>query len=221
MEKPNYYAIIPADVRYADIPANAKLLFGEITALASKEGFCWASNQYFAKLFGVHKDAVSSWVAILKDKGFIYTNVKNRNERAITISSRIGKITYGDRSKDLGGDRSKDRHNNTSNNNTNNTSNAEALPVNEVIDLFKEINPTYKRLFANKTERAATERMIKEVGVDNLIKLIKALPAINGKQYWPISTTPCELERNLGKYKAKFNQLKTKKAEDKNKVAVI
>lgn len=42
MEQPNYYAIIPACVRYAKIKANAKLLYGEITALANKTGECYA-----------------------------------------------------------------------------------------------------------------------------------------------------------------------------------
>lgn len=37
MENPNYFAIIPADVRYASIPDGAKLLYGEITALAKSE----------------------------------------------------------------------------------------------------------------------------------------------------------------------------------------
>ena len=35
-EKPRYYAIIPANVRYSDLKPNAKLLYGEITALSNK-----------------------------------------------------------------------------------------------------------------------------------------------------------------------------------------
>ena len=53
--KPSYYAIIPAEVRYSNLKPNAKLLYGEITALSSKEGYCFATNNYFAKLYNVTK----------------------------------------------------------------------------------------------------------------------------------------------------------------------
>jgi hypothetical protein len=66
MEKPSYYAIIPANVRYADIKANAKLLYGEITALSSQKGYCWSSNNYFAELYGVSKNTISLWINQLK-----------------------------------------------------------------------------------------------------------------------------------------------------------
>ena len=51
-EKPNYYAVVPANVRYSrDLSSTAKLIYGEIAALANKEGYCFASNAYFASLF--------------------------------------------------------------------------------------------------------------------------------------------------------------------------
>ena len=59
MDNPNYYAIIPAGVRYSAIKPNAKLLYGEITALANKKGYCFATNKYFAELYSVNKNTIS------------------------------------------------------------------------------------------------------------------------------------------------------------------
>lgn len=70
--RPGYYAIIPADVRYDDqIPANAKLLYGEISALIGAEGYCYASNQFFAKNYKWTVEAVSRMIAKLEKAGHI------------------------------------------------------------------------------------------------------------------------------------------------------
>ena len=67
-----YYAIMPAEVRYdKDLPPNAKLLYGEITALCNDKGYCWATNQYFADLYKVSKITVSRWISTLNKKGYI------------------------------------------------------------------------------------------------------------------------------------------------------
>jgi hypothetical protein len=80
-ESPSYYAIIPANVRYDKrLKANAKLLYGEITALTHKEGYCWATNTYFADLYGVGRNTVSLWIQSLSDCGYIsieYEYAKN------------------------------------------------------------------------------------------------------------------------------------------------
>lgn len=87
-----YYAIIPANVRYdKDIPANAKLLYGEITALCNEKGYCWASNGYFADLYEVSKVTVSRWIKALIDKGYISTEIEFK-ENSKEILHRYIKI---------------------------------------------------------------------------------------------------------------------------------
>ena len=83
-ETPNYYAIIPANVRYADLKPNAKLLYGEITALSNKHGFCFASNKYFAELYKVNKNTISSWISDLKNYGFITVKIERNVNNQIT-----------------------------------------------------------------------------------------------------------------------------------------
>lgn len=70
--RPGYYAIIPADVRYDDrIPANAKLLYGEISALIGADGFCFATNQYFSKLYGMAEETIARLITKLEKAGHI------------------------------------------------------------------------------------------------------------------------------------------------------
>jgi hypothetical protein len=72
MTKPNYYAIIPADVRYSkDLTPNAKLLYAEITALCNMNGKCTASTQYFCKLYEVSRGSIQNWLKMLEDNDYI------------------------------------------------------------------------------------------------------------------------------------------------------
>lgn len=80
-ETPGYYAVIPADVRYDDaLEPNAKLLYGEISALIGPEGFCYASNAYFMRLFQFSDRTVSRLIASLESSGYII----RENERDTT-----------------------------------------------------------------------------------------------------------------------------------------
>ena len=72
----SYYAIIPANVRYDnDLTPNAKLLYGEITALCNEKGYCWASNDYFAELYKTSTRTISRWIKQLINKGYIISNL--------------------------------------------------------------------------------------------------------------------------------------------------
>ena len=70
--QPNFYAIIPASIRYdKSLNANAKLLYGEITALCNQEGFCWADNKYFADLYEVDHKTISRWISQLRNGNYL------------------------------------------------------------------------------------------------------------------------------------------------------
>ena len=72
MEKPNYYAVIPAEVRYSkNLTPNAKLLYAEITALCNMNGKCTASTDYFSKLYEVSRISIQKWLKILEDNNYI------------------------------------------------------------------------------------------------------------------------------------------------------
>ena len=50
--KPAFWAVLPAAVRYdEELPPNAKLLYAEISSLTDRRGYCYASNEYFMKVF--------------------------------------------------------------------------------------------------------------------------------------------------------------------------
>jgi DNA-binding transcriptional regulator YhcF (GntR family) len=126
-DKPNYYAIIPAKVRYSSLKPNAKLLYGEITALSNKLGYCYASNNYFAELYGVSKNTVSRWLSDLTKLGFITIEIKRNKNKEITkriigidkkVVTPIDKIVKG---------------NNTSNNTTSNNITIKEKFISEVM----------------------------------------------------------------------------------------
>ena len=83
--KRSYYAVIPADVRYdKTLPMGARMLYGELTALANEKGYCWATNSYFAELYGVTTVTVSNWVTKLEEKHYIERKIiYNENSKSI------------------------------------------------------------------------------------------------------------------------------------------
>ena len=71
-EKPWYYAILPATIRYAeDLTELQKLLYAEITALAQANGYCYASNSYFANLYKKTSKRISSTIQDMAKKWYL------------------------------------------------------------------------------------------------------------------------------------------------------
>ena len=119
-EKPNYYAIIPADVRYdTELSANEKLLYGEISALCNKLGYCYAQNTYFAELYSVDKRSIQRWIENLVNRGYIIVDVERDDKNAV-VKRTIHLVTKlsppHDKNVTTPGDKNV-THNNINNNN--------------------------------------------------------------------------------------------------------
>jgi hypothetical protein len=68
-----------------------KVLFVEIHSLDNERG-CFASNRYFANFFQVSPRQIATYVASLREKGFVTTTVRNLNERVIRTAGRFRRI---------------------------------------------------------------------------------------------------------------------------------
>ena len=76
-KKPSYYTILPATIRYDnELTPIAKLLFSEILSLSATNGYCHATNEYFAKLYGVEHRTIQRAIALLREKNYIITEAK-------------------------------------------------------------------------------------------------------------------------------------------------
>jgi ABC-type Na+ transport system ATPase subunit NatA len=84
MTKPTYYSVTPASVRYdTQIAKGARSLYGEMTVLSTKRGYCFASNSYFADLYGVSTRTIQRWIEQLKRRKHIYVTIEKRRHRRI------------------------------------------------------------------------------------------------------------------------------------------
>ena len=172
-ELPSYYSIIPATVRYDhNLKANEKLMYGEITALASKNGYCWAENRYFAELYDVHKITISKWLKNLEDNGYIRTELKyvygtkQVSKRLIYINDTpISQIAKGYKSNDYDpvNQNAKEELSTTSNNNTRDintlSSNSTRVPYKEIIDYLNEKTGRNYKHKAKINQRVIKARM--------------------------------------------------------------
>lgn len=169
----SYYAIIPANVRYdKELPANAKLLYGEITALCNEKGYCWAGNDYFAKLYQVSKTSVSKWISKLIEQGYITSELIYR-EGSKEILHRYIRIVNDPTQEKLKRSETKVKEpikeklkdNNTVNNTLNNTNNIdkEVLPETQLLITHKYIKLEEADIYNNLIIEALSTYRIDQV----------------------------------------------------------
>lgn len=88
MDNPGFFAILPASVRYdRRLKPAEKIFYAEITSLADKTGYCYASNAYFCPLYDTTERTVQRWVKHLQELGYVavsYARDGAANQRYIS-----------------------------------------------------------------------------------------------------------------------------------------
>jgi uncharacterized phage protein (TIGR02220 family) len=207
--KKSYYAIIPANVRYDErLTPNAKLLYGEITALCNEKGYCWANNEYFASLYCVSKVSVSKWIQSLIEFGYIESKL-NYVEGSKQIFNRyLSLVGYPIKENFNTPIKEKFNDNNTVINNTINNTNNNIVDFDELLNFinksfgrnFKLINNSVKKSLNARIKDGYSKNDIKNC-IDNL--RINSFHKENGYQY----CTPEFISRaqTMEKYSTKSN----------------
>ena len=194
--KKAYYAIIPANVRYdKDLTPNAKLLYGEITALCNEKGFCWASNSYFANLYEVSNKSVSTWINQLAERGYVKTQLiyakgtKEVRERRIYLSDTPIEEIFHTPRREVPHPIEENFHtpmeekvkdNNTSINNTiNNTTNRENSKKDNIKLIISEWNKLelqeIRSINKNTKRYSMLKTRIDEYSIDEVVQAIKSI----------------------------------------------
>lgn len=186
MEQPSYFSILTADVRYDKRLSDfARLLYSDITALCNKQGYCSATNDYFAQIFGKSRRTISATIASLAETGYIEIEIirdgsnavvtrkiwvqANAQKAAEQVSDPIEENfhRYGENSPYPIEENFQDiKENNTSNNNTPHTPKGED-------ELFDQFWQAYPKRVAKKPARRAWDKL--HVDTDLLAKILAAL----------------------------------------------
>lgn len=207
----------------------------------NKTQTCFPSMETMALENGINTKSVSRSIKKLKEWNIIQVqeDYDNKNKkRKNNIYTLLAKSEWKQKPQDIKSDGSTHQtyspkpqdkldkshqtpvpSNNTHINNTNITIQAtqSVAGLNELIDLFKGVNPMYSDFFRNTTERKALEHVVSKLGFDKTKNLLTALPEIVTKKFAPKITKPTELKRDLGKLVLFFKQ----ESQSKNKVKLI
>lgn len=169
MENPNYYAIIPAEVRYDEnLSPNAKLLFAEITCLCNKNGVCNASNKYFSDLYKVSTVSISKWVAQLIRNGYIETKmiykegskeIQNRNIKLLVGVKENFDTSIKEKFKD--------------NNNITINSNTDDIDFQSLLLVFNKITGKKMKVMNDKAKKQFRARLRDGYSKQDIMKAIK------------------------------------------------
>lgn len=217
MEKPSYFAVIPASVRYDKrLKPIERLLFGEITCLTNKDGYCFASSSYFAELYDTQRETISRYISNLAKCGYILIEIENGYQRKIYLKEGVIKQSQGVTELSRGCNQTitppcdqKITQNNTSINNLTNNSKEEVeeektpQKYQPILEAWNNLPVTNIRIISGKRLQMLKAR-IKQYSFDDVLKAIQTIhssPFLLGdnKRKWQITFDWFVLPNNFPK----------------------
>lgn len=222
------FAIIPMSIlENQNLSANAKLLYGEIMALSKKSGKCYATNEHLGKILGLKRESIPQLLRELSGNGLVFVDIKRTKDgtyRDIRVlffdNGGYGNLTMGGMAEQQGQKRNRQIEIDKENTNLA-TPSVAGKDINLLIEMFKEVNPSYVQLFKRPPQRQALERMLKLHGQEKLEWAIKILDKTNKMPFSPTITTPTQLENKLGDLIAFCQKEKIKSDNKKNTIVSI
>lgn len=203
-DKPSYFAIIPANVRYnKKLTAYERLLYGEITALSNKTGECWASNNYFASLYEVTPQAISKMLGNLAKMKYITIELEYKNKQVVKRTIKLAGVSTYDlevSKYDLEGYQHTIKENNTSNNNTS---------INKIIKEYENEIGLMKPYQLN-----ILEGYLEEFSEDMIIESIHLASKYNKRNLAYIEGILKDWSRNEIKTLGDIKSIKNKKSDE-------
>lgn len=90
----NNYLITPYSIfKLTDLKLLSKMILSEIISLSKRQGYCYASNSYFSKLYMTSTRTVSKSVSELREKGYVTEDVNKNFSRKIKVNfSKLGHL---------------------------------------------------------------------------------------------------------------------------------
>ena len=205
----NYYVVIPQEVLHDNrLTPLARLIYGEISALANINGYAWISNKKLAIKYKVTKATISAAISKLQEFEYIRSHliykenskeVEKRNLYINPIQKNLNTLyknnLTGYAKKSDEGVQKNLKDNNTSNNTMNNTNNniADKSAKLDLDSRFEALWKLYPRKAGNKQKAKAsykkaiksgvTDQIIQQ-GIENLIAENRELKYIPHGQTW-------------------------------------
>lgn len=153
-----------------------------ISSLTAKEGFCYASNEYFAKLFKTTEQTISKKIKKLEQKNYVTISYKKRGCEVISRKIRLTKMLTDDYRKRESTINENVKENNISINNTNINN---IYIVEQVIKHLNEITNSNYKSTTRTTRDKIKARLNEGFTLDDFIVVID-------KKFWDWKGTKFE-----------------------------